>query len=91
MIVIDMVRCILKVKNMSKSFWVEAVSYAIYLLNRCPTRNVLEKTPEEVWSGRRPFVGHLRVFGCIAYSYIPDQLRKKLDDEGEKCDDPTSP
>ena len=24
-------------------------------------------------------------FGCIAYFYNPDQLRKKLDDKGEKC------
>ena len=26
-----------------------------------------------------------RVFGCIAYAHVPDQLRKKLDDKGEKC------
>ena len=27
----------------------------------------------------------MRVFGCIAYAHVPDQLRKKLDIKGEKC------
>ena len=27
----------------------------------------------------------MRVFGCVAYAHILDQLRKKLDSKGEKC------
>ena len=27
----------------------------------------------------------MRVFGCVAYAHIPDQLRKKLESKGEKC------
>ena len=27
----------------------------------------------------------MRVFGCVAYAHIPDQLIKKLDSKGEKC------
>ncbi|KAI3474406.1 hypothetical protein Pfo_029267 [Paulownia fortunei] len=42
-------------------------------------------TPEEAWTGRRPNVGHFRIFGCVAYAHIPDEKRKKLDDKGEKC------
>ena len=42
-------------------------------------------TPEEAWSGRKPNVEHLRIFGCIAYAHIPDEKRKKLDDKGVKC------
>ncbi|XP_025674246.1 uncharacterized protein [Arachis hypogaea] len=52
---------------------------------RCPTKSVRDKTPEEAWSGKRPSIHHFRVFGCIAYAHVPDQLRKKLDDKGEKC------
>lgn len=68
---------------MPNSFWAEAVVCAIYVLNRCSTRSVCDRTPEEAWSGRRPFIGHLRVFGCIAYTHVPDHLRKKLDDKSE--------
>ncbi|KAA0033891.1 integrase [Cucumis melo var. makuwa] len=42
-------------------------------------------TPYEAWCGEKPSVSHLRVFGSIAYSHIPNQLRGKLDDKSEKC------
>ena len=83
--VMDMVSCMLKLKSMPKSFWTETIFCAIYLLNRGPIRSVPEKTFEKIWSGRRPFIGHLKVSRCIAYSHIPVRLRKKLDDKGEKC------
>ena len=41
-------------------------------------------TLEEAWSGRKPTVGHFRIFGCIAYAHIPDKKRSRLDDKGEK-------
>ena len=37
-------------------------------------------TPHDAWSGRKPRVGHLRVFGSITYAYVPKQKRTKLDD-----------
>jgi len=42
------------------------------------------------WSGRKQNVTHMRVFGCVAYAHVPDELRKKLDSKagnskGEKC------
>lgn len=42
-------------------------------------------TPEEAWSGRRPDVSHFKIFGCIAYAHAPDELRRKLDNKGDKC------
>ena len=52
-------RCMLKAKNMPKEFWAEAISYAVYLSNRSPTRSVKDKTPQEIWSGRKPNVDNL--------------------------------
>nr|KYP39875.1 Retrovirus-related Pol polyprotein from transposon TNT 1-94 [Cajanus cajan] len=83
--IMDMVRCLLKAKQMPREFWAEAVSTAVYILIRCPTKSVCDKTPEEAWSGRRPSIQHRRIFGCITYAHVPNQLRKKLDDKGEKC------
>ena len=34
--------------------------------------------------GRKPNVGHLKVFGCIAYAHVPDERRQKLDKKTEK-------
>jgi hypothetical protein len=30
-------------------------------------------------------VKHFRVFGCVAYTHVPDARRKKLDDKSVKC------
>ncbi|PNX93083.1 copia-type polyprotein [Trifolium pratense] len=40
-------------------------------------------TPEEAWSGVKPYVKHLRVFGSLCFRHIPDQMRKKLDDKAQ--------
>src|SRR5579875_3683115 len=42
-------------------------------------------TPEEAWSGKRPTITHMRVFGCIAYAKVRDAKRTKLDAKGTKC------
>ena len=57
---------------------------AVYLFNRSPTRSVWGKTPQEVWSGRKSGISHLRVFGCIAHVHVPDERRAKLDDKSER-------
>ncbi|PNX70366.1 cysteine-rich receptor-like protein kinase 25-like protein, partial [Trifolium pratense] len=74
----------LKSKRLPKELWAEAVACAIYLSNRSPTRSVLGKTTQEAWSGRKPGISHLRVFGSIAHAHIPDVKRSKLDDKSEK-------
>ena len=54
-------------------------------MNRCPTKSVKNKFPQEAWTGMNHSVSHLKVFGCVAYAHIPDELRKKLDKKGQKC------
>lgn len=80
-----MARSMLKDKDLPKRFWAEAVQCAVYLLNRCPTRSLKSKTPQEAWTTYKPSVGHLRVFGCIAYAKVPEANRTKLEDKGVKC------
>lgn len=82
--ILNMARNMLKTKNLPKKFWAEAVSTSVYLLNRCPIKRLEDKTPEEVWSGTRPSVSHLRIFGSICYKHIPDAIKRKLDDKSEK-------
>lgn len=74
----------MKNKKMPKEFWAEAVACAVYLLNRCPTKSVKDQTPIEAWSGKKPDISHLRIFGSIAYKHVPEQERTKLDDRSEK-------
>jgi hypothetical protein len=57
--------------------WEEAVKTACYLSNRVPTRALYKITPFEVYTGQRPNLAHLKVFGSAAFIHVQD--RKKLD------------
>ncbi|KAG6508872.1 hypothetical protein ZIOFF_034254 [Zingiber officinale] len=80
-----MTKSMMHEKGLPKIFWAEAVYTAVYLSNRCPTTAIPNKTPFEAWSGRRPSVNHLKVFGSICYSQIPKEKRSKLDESSERC------
>jgi hypothetical protein len=72
-------------KKLPNYFCVEAVATAVYIMNRTPTTVVHGMTPEEKFTGKKPDVSHLRVFGCIAYVHVPEEKRSKLDPKAEKC------
>jgi hypothetical protein len=55
------------------------VGTACYLVNRSPSSTLDDKTPHEVWTGKKPSLKHLRVFGCDAYVHVPKENRSKLD------------
>nr|GEX96297.1 hypothetical protein [Tanacetum cinerariifolium] len=59
--VINMVVSMISAKSMPKKFWGEATMWSFYVLNRCPTKALANKTPEEAWSGVKPTVHHLRM------------------------------
>jgi hypothetical protein len=82
--VVGAARSMLKEKGLPGWFWGEAVTTAVYLLNRVPCKAVDGKTPFEVWYGKRPAVHHLKTFGCIVYVRNTKPLLKKLDDRGRK-------
>ncbi|KAG6501037.1 hypothetical protein ZIOFF_040903 [Zingiber officinale] len=81
----DIVRSMMKAKSMPKEFWAEVVSCVVHVLNRCPSRSIQKNTPYELWSGKKPNISHLKVFGCVAYAHVPDAIQKKLDDKANKC------
>ncbi|GKV48172.1 hypothetical protein SLEP1_g54998 [Rubroshorea leprosula] len=65
--ILDMVRSLLARSCIPKNFWPEAVNWSIHILNRSPTLTVKDMTPEEAWSGRKPTVDHLRIFGDVVF------------------------
>ncbi|KAL3699496.1 hypothetical protein R1sor_017518 [Riccia sorocarpa] len=65
--------------NLGKDFCEEAISTAAYVQNRLPIVLVDKVTPEELWTGKKPDVKHLRVFGCQAFAHVPKKFRKKFD------------
>ena len=77
---IEMARCMIHSSKTKMPLWIwgEAVAYAAYILNRIPSTKS-KKSPFEVWTGRKPNLAHIRVFGSRTFVHIPDARRTKLD------------
>ncbi|XP_074324194.1 uncharacterized protein LOC141659023 [Apium graveolens] len=82
--VVEMARFCLKETKLPSIMWVEAVRHSVYLLNHLPTRVLTKMTPCEAWNGKKPHIGHVKVFGCIGHIKIPNQHTQKLDDRSKQ-------
>ena len=82
---VERVRCLLSQAGLPNSFWGEALSTVVYVLNRSPSIPLQHKVPEKVWSGKDVSYDHLRVFGCKAFVHIPKDERSKLEVKTRQC------
>ena len=73
-----MVRSMINNSSLPESLWGEAIKTSIYILNRVPSKAVA-KTPYKLWTGKKPSIRHLHVWGCLveARPYKPNE--RKLD------------
>jgi transposase InsO family protein len=68
--------------------WAEASCTIVYILNRSPHTIFGKLTPEEVFTGTKPDVNHLRIWGSICYYHVLSEKRTKLEptsDKGFSC------
>ncbi|KAL4273131.1 hypothetical protein GQ457_13G017740 [Hibiscus cannabinus] len=59
-----------------------ALETAAFTLNRVPSKSV-QKTPHGIWTGRRPNMSFMMVWGCKAY--VKHQMSTKLEPKSQKC------
>ena len=59
-------------KHLPNEYWGEAVATVVYIMNRCPTKSVKKKVPQEAWIGMNHIFSHLIVFGYVAYAHVLD-------------------
>lgn len=64
--------------------WAKASNTVVYLQNKSPHHVLRNVTPEEDFSGKKPDVGHFRIFGCFTYSYVPKENMTKLEPTVDK-------
>ncbi|KAK2448130.1 secreted RxLR effector protein [Trifolium repens] len=79
---LDMVRSMMSHADLPNSFWGHALLTAAYTLNRVPSKKV-DKTPYEIWSGKRPHMSYMKIWGCEVY--VKRQLSTKLEPRSDKC------
>ena len=57
------------------SWWEFTIMHAVHLYNHTPSRRLNWKMPYEMLHNETPDVSHLRVLGCGAYVYLPEERR----------------
>lgn len=77
-------RSMLKVAGLPYTYWKEAVSTTCYAQNCLFTTTLNKVAPYEAWTGTKPIVTHMRIFGSYTYAYVPAEKRHKLDDRAEQ-------
>jgi hypothetical protein len=73
----EMTRSMKAYTDLPVHFRGKALSTATYILNKVKTKSKL-LTPYEYWTGLKPNIQHLKVWGCRAHVLIPKPRRDKL-------------
>ena len=66
-------------------YWEKAINTTVYIMNMTPTASVHNVMPKEKYTDTKPHLSHMKVFGCIAYVHVPDEMRTNLDPKAKKC------
>lgn len=73
---------LLEHRLISESYWADVVTYAVYLMNRMPSRVHNYRTPLAVLADHVTLSSMLqlspRVFGCVAYVHLHKNQHCKL-------------
>ena len=72
-------RAMLFKSGLPKRYWIYAITYQNHIRNKSPHHSKKNKTPFELFFGRKPDLKNIRVFGCRATIHIPSEKRDKLD------------
>ena len=78
---LDMVRSMMSKADLPLSFWGFCLETAAFTLNKVPSKSI-EKTPHEMWTGKKPALSFLKIWGCEAF--VKRQLSDKLSTKSDK-------
>lgn len=71
-------------QKVPKFLWVEATHVVVNVQNKVPHQALKNNTPEEIFTGVKPNISHIRIFGCLVYFRVPRDKRNKLEATGRK-------
>ncbi|CAI7867585.1 unnamed protein product, partial [Closterium sp. NIES-54] len=75
-ILVQIARCLLTHASAPPSLWGYAMLHAAALHNLHPHPHHTHTTPAELWTGQKPSVRPLRVWGCTSYVLLNSQARR---------------
>jgi hypothetical protein len=82
--IMEAVKTMIHDQDLPMCLWAEAAMTAVYVQNRLSHSALGFKTPEEMFTGKKPEVSHLKIFGCPVFIHIPKEKRNNLEPSGKK-------
>ena len=82
--IMEIVNTMIHDQDLSMHLWAEATRTIVYVQNRISHSALGFKTLEKLFTGKKPEVSHLKIFGCPVYIHIPKKKATKLDPSGKK-------
>ncbi|PKU87366.1 Retrovirus-related Pol polyprotein from transposon TNT 1-94 [Dendrobium catenatum] len=83
--IIEMTRTLLHSANLPLSFWAEATTTAVYLINRLPSSVIQNQTPYHKLNGSPASYAHLRIFGFLCFPWTKPYAPNKLSPRSQEC------
>jgi hypothetical protein len=80
----EVVKTMIHDQDIPTHLWDEATRKIFYVQNRLSHSALGFKTPEEMFSGKKSELSHLKIFGCPVFIHILKERRTKLDPSGKK-------
>jgi hypothetical protein len=80
----EMARVMIHSKNLAQHFWGEAVNTACHIINRVYLRPETNKTPYEIWRGKKPTMKYFKTFGSKCYILRDRENLGKFDTKSDE-------
>ena len=75
----EAVKTMIHDQDLPMCLWVEAAMAVVYVQKRLSHSSLGFKTPEEMFTGKKLEVSHLKIFGCPVFIRIPKEKINKLE------------
>jgi hypothetical protein len=68
--IMEVVKTMIHDQDLPMCLWEKEAMAAIYVKNQLSHSALGLKTPEEMFTGKKPELSHLKIFGCPVYIHI---------------------
>jgi transposase InsO family protein len=82
--IMEAVKTMIHDQDLLMCLWEEAVMIVVYVQNQLSHSALGFKTSEEMFTGKKLEVSHLKIFGCPVFIHIPKEKRNELEPSGKK-------
>jgi hypothetical protein len=80
----EMARVMIHSKNLAQYFWGEAVNTACHIINTVYLRPETNKTPYEIWRGKKLTMNYFKTFGSKCYTLRDRENLGKFDTKSDE-------